>query len=66
MSQSPSSSAELTAKQCLAVSRQLLVVAIDTPIWTSLIEWGLKCYERSSEQSVTVPSTQATSGRTPS
>ena len=56
----------LTAKQRLAVSRQSLVAALDKPIWASLIEWGIKRCEPSSEQGVSVPSTQATNGRTPS
>jgi hypothetical protein len=66
MSQSPSAMTELTAKQRLAVSRQSLVTALDTPIWASLIEWGIKRCEPSSEQGVSVRSTQATNGRTPS
>jgi len=56
---------ELTAKQRLAVSRQSLAAALGTPIWASLIEWGIKRYERP-EQSVTTQSTQVANGRTPS
>ena len=66
MTKSRGVNTELTAKQRLAASRQSLAAAIDTPIWVSLIEWGIKRFERSSEVSVTTQSARVTSGRTPS
>jgi hypothetical protein len=55
---------EMTAKQRLAVSRQLLMTSAQEPLWASLarlyIRRGLKALEAKKQ------SDQAASGRTPS
>ena len=55
---------EMTAKQRLAVSRQLLSTSVNEPLWASLARWyirrGLKALE------VKKQSDRAASGRIPS
>jgi len=64
MNQEASHMSELTAKQRLAVSRQLLSTSVKEPVWASLarlyIRRGLKALEAKKQ------SDQAASGRIPS
>ncbi len=66
----------LTAKQRLAVSRHLLVVALEEPVWLSVVQWWAnrgarhalrKLSEHEHEQlRANAQSSRATDGHTPS
>ena len=64
MTHDASPTSEMTAKQRLAVSRQLLATSVKEPLWVSLarfyIRRGLKALEAKKQSS------QVASGRTPS
>lgn len=64
----------LTAKQRLAVSRHLLVVALEEPVWLSVVQWWANRVARHAQRKlagreqlqVNAQSNQATDGHTPS
>jgi hypothetical protein len=64
----------LTAKQRLAVSRHLLVVALEEPVWLSVVRWWANRGARHAQRKlagreqlqVNAQSNQAAVGRTPS
>lgn len=64
----------LTAKQRLAVSRHLLVVALEEPVWLSVVQWWANRGARHAQRKlagreqlqVNAQSNQATDGHTPS